>query len=108
MPPNKMVFGSSKQLTAGVKAQVKAALGVPAKPAARHLKPKVTTRQQRWSLNLKRMLGIDQPIAQRYYPQCTGCCQKQAHAVKSDRRTFVLHMGGPKPWFYAGGKQKHT
>ena len=99
-----MVFGSSKQLTAEVKAQVKAALGVPAKPAARHLKPKVTTRRQRWGLNFKRMLGVDQPVAQRYYPQCAKCCQKQAHAVRVDKRTLMLHMGGPMPWFYAGDK----
>lgn len=102
MPPNKMVFGSSKQLTAEVKAQVKAALGVPAKPAARHLKPKVTTKRRHWATQLKRLVGVDQPVGQRYYPQCAKCCQKQAHAVHVDRRTLVLHMAGPKPWFYAG------
>ena len=41
-------------------------------------------------------------VAQRYYPQCITCCQKQSTAVKMNRRTLVRHMGGPKPWHLAG------
>lgn len=37
---------------------------------------------------------------QRYYPQCRNCSNKQAAAVRSNKRTLVLHWRGPmKPVF---------
>ena len=39
---------------------------------------------------------------QRYYPQCRGCSQRQAAAVRANKRTLVFHFGGPRPWFFAG------
>ncbi len=57
-----------------------------------------------WWTSIKQKLGMGPPpkIAQRYYPQCLTCCQKQAVAAKANRRTLVVHKAGPKPWHYAG------
>ncbi len=56
-----------------------------------------------WLQSLQRKLGLTEPrVAQRYYPQCINCCQKQSAAVKANRRTLVVHKGGPRPWHYAG------
>ena len=44
---------------------------------------------------------------QRYYPQCGKCSQRQAAAVRANRRTLVLHFGGIRPWFFAGPHPYH-
>ena len=41
-------------------------------------------------------------ITQRFYPQCRGCSQKQAVAVKKNRKSLVLHLGTWQPHFFAG------
>ena len=46
-------------------------------------------------------LGL-QRVPQRYYPQCTGCSQKQAAAVRANRRTLRMHFGGLRAWHFAG------
>ncbi|PSC67403.1 pfkB family carbohydrate kinase [Micractinium conductrix] len=47
------------------------------------------------------------PPKQRYYPQCTSCCEKQSAAVRNDKLKLVfhevLHHGGrSQAWHYAG------
>jgi hypothetical protein len=41
-------------------------------------------------------------VTQRFYPQCRGCSQKQAVAVKTNRKSLVLHLGGWHPYYFAG------
>ncbi len=61
-------------------------------------------KRNNWWTSIKQKLGMTPPIkvAQRYYPQCLTCCQKQAAAAKANRRTLVVHKAGPRPWHYAG------
>lgn len=53
-------------------------------------------------VKVQRWLGFHPALPQRYYPQCVGCSNKQAQAVKMDRRTLVAHMAGPRPWHFSG------
>ena len=55
---------------------------------------------------IKQKLGLTPPpkVAQRYFPQCLTCCQKQSAAVKANKRTLVAHNGGARPWYYAGNR----
>lgn len=41
-------------------------------------------------------------LSQRFFPQCRGCSQKQAVAVKKDRKTLVLHLSKWHPHYLAG------
>ena len=46
-----------------------------------------------------------QPPAQRFYPQCSSCSSRQGVAVRNDKRTLMLHFGGPRPYHAAGDAQ---
>ncbi|DBA72524.1 TPA: hypothetical protein ACH3X2_010284 [Trebouxia sp. C0005] len=100
IPPNKLVYGSRKEVREAT-AQFAKALGVA--PKKRPL-VKVPAKHNTWWASIKQKLGMTPPpkIAQRYYPQCLTCCQKQAAAAKANRRTLIVHKAGSKPWHYAG------
>ncbi|KAL3159584.1 hypothetical protein ABBQ38_009997 [Trebouxia sp. C0009 RCD-2024] len=96
IPPNKQVWGSSKDLTS----QVQELMGTSRRKPLR-TKPPGTSKNSLW-LRVQRWLGFHPILPQRYYPQCTSCSNKQSQAVKMDKRTLVVHMAGPRPWHYAG------
>lgn len=99
IPPNKLAHGSRKE----VQSQLKKALGVASRkrPVA-----KGAGKGSKWwpVPAIKQKLGLTPPpkVAQRYFPQCLTCCQKQSAAVKANKRTLVAHNGGARPWYYAG------
>ncbi|KAK9867102.1 hypothetical protein WJX84_001221 [Apatococcus fuscideae] len=39
---------------------------------------------------------------QRFYPQCRGCSQLQAAAVRANKTKLIMHRGGPRSWYFAG------
>ena len=53
----------------------------------------------KWVLAKMRFSGS---VQQRFYPQCRGCSQKQAVAVKKNRKVLVMHGGSWKPHHLAG------
>ncbi|QDZ22888.1 hypothetical protein HOP50_09g54370 [Chloropicon primus] len=52
-----------------------------------------------WVLTKMRFSGR---LSQRFYPQCRGCSQKQAVAVKKNAKSLVTHLGGWHPHYLAG------
>jgi len=61
-------------------------------------------RLQRW---VERELGVHARgrlagEAQRYFPQCRACSDRQAAAVRLDRRTLVAHFNGFRPPYASG------
>ena len=41
-------------------------------------------------------------VKQRFFPECTGCSQLQADAMRRNVKKLVLHFGGIQAYSYAG------
>ena len=62
---------------------------------------------ERLQQSIERQLGVHARgrlagVVQRFYPQCRACSDRQAAAVKLDRRTLVTHFSGFRPPYAAG------
>ncbi|KAK9834883.1 hypothetical protein WJX81_006337 [Elliptochloris bilobata] len=103
IPPNKLVHGS-KAVT-GMMRQVERTLGV-VSPVGRNSPVTPRGPLEKLQRTLERQLGVHARgrlagEVQRFYPQCRTCSDRQAAAVKLDRRTLVSHFNGFRPPYAA-------
>eukprot|EP00884_Botryococcus_braunii_P002018 jgi/Botrbrau1/11817/Bobra.0224s0016.1 len=114
IPPNKLVHGSKVEQF--ITSERLKQLWEPLSPVHQSARIKATRRHLpieahfpnpgRWfKSQVQHMFHLPeskQALKQRYYPQCASCSQHQAAAVRTGRRTLILHFGGPRPWHLAG------
>jgi len=72
---------------------------------ADHMPPNLFVDQMKRERGLRAFLSRARwngKTTQRFYPQCTGCSQKQSSAVKKNRKALVLNLSKWHPHYFAG------